>query len=133
MPRANVEIVRKSFEAFRVGGIEGLLPFLPPDVVWYSVPEWVEDPLYRGHDGARKLIAAFTENFDDWAWEVPEVRDAGERVAVLAEMTGRIKDSCATVRQRIGIVNSDFRDGKAGETRFFLSWQEALEAAGLTE
>jgi ketosteroid isomerase-like protein len=133
MSQENVESVRKGFEAFNAGGIEAFLPLCPPGLVWYPVAEWVEDPVYRGHDGARKLAASFTENFDDWAWEVHEIRDAGDRVLVLTEMTGRIKDSGVPIRQQIGIVNSDFRDGMAHEARFFLSSQDALKAAGLAE
>jgi hypothetical protein len=33
----------------------------------------------------------------------------------------------------LGYVCSDFRIGQFGEAHFFLTWQEALEAAGLSE
>ena len=48
MSRANVELVRKAFEAFKSGGMEAVLPFYAPDVVCYPVSEWLEDPVYRG-------------------------------------------------------------------------------------
>ena len=32
-----------------------------------------------------------------------------------------------------GVVYADFGKGLIGETRYFLSWREALEAAGLRE
>jgi ketosteroid isomerase-like protein len=131
MSQEHVELLRKSFEAFNVGGIEALLPFCPPDVVWYSVAEWLEDPVYRGHDGARKLVGAFTDNFDDWGWEVHEIRDVGSRVVAHVEMTGRIKDSGVPIRQTMGLVSADFRDGTIGEARFFITWQQALESVGL--
>jgi len=133
MSQENVEVVRKSLEAFNLGGIEALLRLTPPDCVWYPVAEWLEDPVYRGHDGARKLVAAFTDNFDDWGWEVHEIRDAGTRVVSLTEMTGRIKETGVPISQAIGIVSSDFRDGLAGEVRFFLTWQQALKVVGLSE
>jgi hypothetical protein len=51
---------------------------------------------------------------------------------VLAEFSGRAKDSGSPIRQRFGVINSDLReDGKVGQARFFLDWQEAREAAGL--
>jgi ketosteroid isomerase-like protein len=133
MSQENVEIVRRAFDAFSVGGIEALLPFYPPDVVWYSVAEWLEDPIYRGHDGTRRLTATWTDNFDDWAWEVHEIRAVGTRVVALAEMTGRTKDSGVPIHQPIGIVSSDFRDGMIGQVRFFTSWPEALKAVALAE
>jgi hypothetical protein len=55
------------------------------------------------------------------------------RVLALFELTGLIKDSGAAIRQAFGAVNSDFRDGGFGETRFFNTWQEALDAAGLAD
>ena len=41
-------------------------------------------------------------------------------------------DSGEPVRQPIGVVYSDFRDGQIGEASFFRSWPEALAAAGLS-
>jgi ketosteroid isomerase-like protein len=129
MSQVNVELVRKAFEAFKSGGMESVLPFYAPDVVCYPISEWLEDPVYRGHDGALKLTA-WTDNFDDVAFEAHEIRDVQERVVVLAELTGQIKDSGVPIRQAFGVVYSDFRDGTTGEVRYFLSWQQALEAVG---
>ena len=88
-------------------------------------------PAYRGHDGMRRLSAAFSENFDDFRFEVHDIRDAQDRVVALVEMIGRIKHSAAEVSQRRGFVVSGFRDGKFREVRTFPSWSEALKAAGL--
>ena len=61
---------------------------------------------------------------------VHEVLDLGDRVLVLAELTGSERDTGDPISQPFGAVNSDLRDGgKVGEVRFFLSWQEAREAA----
>jgi ketosteroid isomerase-like protein len=133
MSQENVEVVRKSIEAFNARGIEALLHFHASDVVWYSLAEWVEDPVYRGHDGARKLSATFTDNFADFDWELHDVHDAGSRVVGLVEMTGRSKDSGIQTRQQMGVVYADFRDGMIGEVRYFSTWQQALKAVGLEE
>jgi hypothetical protein len=39
----------------------------------------------------------------------------------------------AGIRQRLGFVVSGFRDGTFREVRAFPSWDEALEAVGLSE
>jgi len=130
MSQENVDLVRKAYDALN-GGIEGLLPFHPPDVVMYSIAEWPDDPVYRGHDGVRKLTAAWTDNFDNWGFEVHEIREEGNRVLAHAEMTGRIKDTGIPIRQPLSAVFSNFREGMIGEVRFFLTWQEALKAVGL--
>ncbi|HWX96484.1 MAG TPA: nuclear transport factor 2 family protein [Solirubrobacteraceae bacterium] len=124
-------MTRKTREGFSAG-IEALLVFYAADVVCYPAPGWVEDAVCHGHDGFRKLSAVWTENFDEVALEVHEVRDMHERILILAEFTGRSKDSGAPVRQPFGVINSDLRDdGKVGEVRFFLGWEQALAAAGL--
>jgi ketosteroid isomerase-like protein len=131
MSRENLELVRKTVELFGAGGTEALLACYATDVIVYSVPGWVEDPVYRGHDGIRRLMALWTENFDDIAFDLHEIRESQERVLALFELTGSIKGSGVPIRQPFGAVSADFRDGRIGEIRFFLGWDDALKAVGL--
>jgi ketosteroid isomerase-like protein len=133
MSQENVELVRQGFQAFAAGGVEEALAFFAPNVVLYAFPEWPGPSEYHGHDGVRALMGEWTENFDDFAMEVHEVREVGDTVLVLAETVGRIKASGLPIRQPFGAIYWDFRDGQIGETRNFLTWREALEAAGLSE
>jgi ketosteroid isomerase-like protein len=130
MSQENVEIARKSFEAHSAGGIEAALAFYSSDLVWDAGPEWVEDRVYRGQDGARRLDAVFIESFEDYALTLHEIRAVGEQVLALYEATGRIKDSGLPIRQPIGIVLSDIHDGAIGRVHSFFSWKEAVEAVG---
>jgi hypothetical protein len=115
-------------------GIESLLVFYASDVVCYPAPGWLESTVCHGHDGFRQLSAVWTEKVDDPGLEVHEVRDLHDRLLILAEFTGRTKDSGLPLRQQFAVINSDLRDdGKVGEARFFLSWQEARKVAGLAE
>ena len=52
---------------------------------------------------------------------------------ILGETAGRIKDSGVPIRQPLGVVYSDFRDGRIGKSRNFLTWRQALDAVGLSE
>jgi len=133
MSQENVELVQRSFVAFNAGGIDALMAFYAPDTVWYSLPEWLEDPVYRGHDGARKLSAAFTDSFDNVTFELHDIRDAGIQVVAHAVMNGETKDSAVSTRQSLGIAYSDFPNGMIGELRYFPSWDDALKAVGLAE
>jgi ketosteroid isomerase-like protein len=125
----NVELVRRVVAAWSDGGVEAILPFLPEDVVWYPFPEWIEDTEYHGHDGVRRVTSVWTDNFDEYAIGVNEIRDLGDRILMLGEQSGRLKGSGAPIRQEMGWVVSDFRDGMAGVARFFLSWREAIDSA----
>jgi ketosteroid isomerase-like protein len=133
MSQENVQVVRNAFAAFGAQGIDAGLSFFSPDVVWYPIDRWLDDSEYRGHDGMRKLAAAFSENFDDFRYDVHDIRDAQDRVVALVDMIGRIKHSRAEVSQRRGFVVSGFRDGAFRQIRSFPSWSEALKAVGLQE
>lgn len=123
----------ESIEMFNTG-IEALLVFYAPDVVCYPAPGWIDASVCHGHDGFRELSTVWSDSVDDPALKVHEVRDMHDRLLVLAEFVGRARDSGKPVRQRFGVINSDLRDdGKVGEARFFLSWQDARQAAGLAE
>jgi hypothetical protein len=93
----------------------------------------MEGSVYRGHDGMRTLAGAFSENFDEFRYEVRGLRDAQDRVVALVDMIGRIKPSGTEISQRLGFVVSGFSDGTFGEVRAFPSWSEALAAVGLSE
>jgi ketosteroid isomerase-like protein len=127
----NVELVRNAFQSFSAEGIDAALSFCSPDVVWYPTDRWPDDAAYRGREGMRRLAASFSENFDDFRYEVHDIRDAQDRVVVLTDMIGRIRQSGAEVSQRLGFVVADFRAETFGEVRAFESWQEAVRAAGL--
>jgi ketosteroid isomerase-like protein len=133
MSQQNVELVRNAFQALSTGGLEAALSFFTRDVVWYTTDRWLDGSAYRGHDGICQLEAAFTENFDDWGYELESIRDADDRVVALTYMTGRIKNSRQSVSQALGLVVSDFRGATFGEIHAFSTWQQALEIGGLVD
>jgi ketosteroid isomerase-like protein len=133
MSQRNVELVRRSFEAYASGGIEATFPFYAPDIVWDPGPEWVEETVYRGHDGIRRIDAVFLESFDDYRLQLHDVRAAGDRVVALYEAIGRIKGSARTIQQPVGIVIDEVRDGKIAAVRSYFTWARALDAVGLQE
>jgi ketosteroid isomerase-like protein len=133
MSQENVELVRGAFEVLAAEGVDASLSFFAPECVWYTTDRWLDGSAYRGHDGIRELDAAFAENFDDWRFEVRDIRDAQDQVVALTEMVGRIRGSASSVSQAVGFVISDFRGGTMGDIRAFATWADALDAAGLSE
>ncbi len=131
MSRENVEIVKEALAAYADGGIEVLLPFLRRDVVCYPFPEWVEEDVYRGHDGFRKVATIWTDTFDDFRVEFDEFQEHGSKVVALGTIGGLIKVTGAPLRQPMGVVYSGFRNGLIGEMHFFTTRAQALEAVGL--
>jgi hypothetical protein len=125
---------RRRNEAFGTE-IEALIAFYAQDVVCYPAPGWIDgDTVCHGHDGFRRLASVWSDDNDDVALQVHDVRDMHDRVLVLAEFTGRSRDTGGVVHQLFGVVNSKPReDGRFGEVRFYLTWQQAQEAVGLAE
>ncbi len=130
MSQENVETIRTVFEVFNREGFEPTRRFLTPDAVWHSFPEWPGDSEYHGPDGAGRLVSEWTENFDDYAWEVDELIESGNSVILLARHTGQIKGAGTRVEQRISAVFTKFDgQGRTGEAWFFLSWEDARAKA----
>ncbi len=133
MSQENVELVKRCYAAFAADGVDGTLAIFAPDSVHHPFPEWFERSEYRGHEELKELLAVWTESFDEFAFEISDIRDAGDSVVMLGETVGRIMGTDVPIRQPLGAVYSDFRDGQIGEARNFLTWREALEAGGLSE
>jgi ketosteroid isomerase-like protein len=132
MSQENVEIVRDTLAAFNRGGVEAALDYFDPNIEWLGPPEWLEERLYKGHDGIRKIAAVWTENFDDYRLDLEKAIDAGDRVIALVYQRGRIKGSGNEIEQPIG-YDWEVLNGKGIRVQVYFSWDEALEAAGLAE
>jgi ketosteroid isomerase-like protein len=129
--RDNTETLRKAFEALTSEGIEGVLQYCSPDLVVFPFPEWMEAPKYEGHAGFRELLNGWMEGFEDFRPEIHEFRTTEDgRVVWLGWNTGVIKGAGTPIKQPVGGVHR-FRDGLLAEVSYFMTWEEALEAAGL--
>ncbi len=132
MSKENVEIVRRANAAYAAGGVDATLPYFTDDTVLYSIPEWLDDPEYHGHDGLRRLDRQWRDNFDDFSFDAQALHDAGDAVVSLLELTGRTKGSAIPMTMQIGAVVSEFADGRIAVQRLFSSWESALRAADLS-
>jgi ketosteroid isomerase-like protein len=94
-------------------------------------PEWVGPPVYQGMEGLAEVVGEWTENFDDYRWEVEHILDApGDQVVILARQFGRAMDQGIEVSQVVSGVFS-LRAGRVFRMRYFMTWEEALTAGGL--
>ncbi len=136
MSQENVEIARRTFDAWNRDDLDAFLADLDPEVVWHTGIEGTaegEDTVFRGHDGVRQVWNNHRgELFSRIeAWET-ELLDLGDSVLRL----GRLR----VVGQTSGVeIESEFaqhvviRNGLIVSSRDYLSHEEALEAAGLSE
>jgi ketosteroid isomerase-like protein len=130
MSQENVEVVRRSLEAFERGGLDMSLDYFDPEVEWTTTDAYLEAATYRGHQGVRHYFETLSGEFGAVRLEAEEMIDAGEQVVAPVRMSGRGKTSGASVHLRLTLVCS-VCDGKIVRIRNHLEKADALESAGL--
>ena len=133
MSEQNIEIVRHSVEAINRGDVEAALSYTDPDGELYSaIVGGAEGNVYRGHDGFRRWYADVMQSFEELTTELTEFRDLGEVVVAFGRVRARGRESGVALDTATGWVFT-VRNGKVVRAEGFLSHDEALEAAGLSE
>ena len=136
MSEENVELIRTAYDAFNRGDFEWLLERTSPEIEFNTRAEAPDLPrAIRGKSEIRRL-------FSEWfvgPWEgglrqeVERIHDLGDdRVLGLVTFRGRGKGSGIDVEVRYAHIFT-LRNGIVTHIEGFLSWERALEAAGLSE
>ena len=133
MSRENVELVRKAFEAYNRGDIEGAMSYFASDCR-YTAAGTIPDRtgVFHGPDGYAEFIGWLRSEFDDARAEVDELVDGGDTVVVGATLRGRGRQSGVETEFNFWQAWT-VEDGKFVQGQGFTNRGEALEAAGLSE
>jgi ketosteroid isomerase-like protein len=136
MSQENVAVVRRLFDAYNRGDIEGMIALANAPADFEFVPSGVLIPdlstVQRGPEGLRRLVETFYDAFDSIQVEVHELIGAGDRVFSSFTLHGRGKRSGA-VTTFDGWLVWTVRDGRVAHLLGFTDRDPALEAAGLEE
>jgi ketosteroid isomerase-like protein len=133
MSRANVELTRDLVEAFNRRDLEAMTESFDPKIEWTpGGPAAVERAVYRGRDEVSDGFAAAWETWEVFRLEEHGVRDLGDSVLWLGRARLRGGASHVELDQEFA-VHLQIDGGKIVRIQGFLAWQEALEAAGLSE
>ena len=106
----NVEVMRRGYDAFAEGGVDGFLEAIHPEFELVVPPGLALEPqTYRGHEGVRRYFDSFYDAVDEIRLEAHEfiVEASMEAVQVWA-----------------------FRDGKAVHADIYPTLKKAREAVG---
>jgi len=124
-----VEVVRKLWEAYSRGDIDGVIALSDPYVVLVTLEE---GPLY----GPEAVRANYARWMEAWREEpetiVEEVIGNGDHVVVIACFRGRGRGSGVRVAERLYEVYT-LRNARVLRVDEFSDRDQALEAAGLRE
>src|SRR6478672_6756520 len=131
MSQENVEIVRRSIEAYNRGDLDAVFKDAAPDFEYdlsRAVGPW------RGVYGSDGALSMIREIVGSWEWvrvEPHELIEVGEHVVVPLTMQGVGRDGIE-VSARFTLLWS-IRDGAVVRITLYQEREEALEAVGLRE
>ena len=130
MSQGSVETVRRVYEAAAGRNAEAIFDLYDPEVELDATRLGVSDlDVYHGHEGLRRLFGEFSEVFGEIEFSYDELIDAGEQVVSVVKRHARGRTSGAEVERPFALVWT-VRDGKVVRVVWFLTRDDALEAAG---
>jgi len=104
-----------------------------PEVLW-EIPEEFQTlgfaPSYHGHEGLVEGLEQFAEAFDSWEIRPARALDFGDRVLALGSFRGKARASGVEWHQPFSQLVT-LEGGLVVRDRFFYSWEQGLQAAGL--
>ena len=130
MSKRNLEITRRSIEAYCRGDWDESLSYIDPEAEWLFETALDVPNRSLGHAEIRALWAGIAEPFDDFTSELKELIDAGDRVFVRQWFAGRGRGSEIQVEGDFFGVMTVSGD-KITRIAYYSTRSEALEAAGL--
>ena len=130
MSEENVDTIKRAFAAFAEGDLETAFGFIDPS---FEINDRViGSPSTRGPDALIANAADVREAVGDVSWEPREIIDLGDRVLVQVHVTGAGQHTSLPIDEDVGHIYT-VRDGRAMKLDIFRTWDEALDAAGLSE
>ena len=133
MPQENMEIYRRFFDAYNRGDLEATLDLIAPDFEFRPSGLFMDtERTYHGREGWSEFWHTFRAAWESITVDLERIEELGDQVLVLGTFHGRGHGSGVEVTREAAWL-ATLRDGQFAQSRTFVSWAEALEAAGLSE
>jgi uncharacterized protein len=124
---ANVELVRRLYEAFNRRDLAAVMSGMHPEVELQTTVE-----THHGYHGVADWIGRADEVFDSLSMTVEEVLDLDDRVVAVVHERAGGRGSGLEMDQQFTHIWT-FRDGRVLSFQAFTERAAALEAVGLAE
>jgi ketosteroid isomerase-like protein len=132
MSSADIEMLRRGYEAFTRGDWETAFRAADPDIEVKTADRVTSPGTYRGIEEARRFFEDLLEPFEDVQAEPQRFFEQDDQIAVLVRMRFRPTGSSAVVENRVGHLWT-VRGGKVLRLEVFPEREKALEAVGFSE
>jgi ketosteroid isomerase-like protein len=131
MSQENVEIVRRGVEALTRGDWEAAE--FDSAIQWIEMPSLGPDPSsYSGVEEMRGALQSWFGMWSEYRSEVERYVDRGDEIVVLSREHGKAALTGIEVDRELAQL-ATVKGGKIVRVRLYGSWDEGLEAAGLSE
>ena len=129
MSEENLELVRRIYEAAASRDGAAVLSLYDEEVELDASSLGMYSEVFRGHDGLRKLFGDWHEAWGEIEYSYEELIDVDEeRVISVVTRHARGKASGVDVQHPFALLWT-LRDGRVVRVTWYLSLEEALEAA----
>ena len=136
MSRENVEIVRRGYELYAAGDLEGVASLFAEEAELADAGGLgvvgTAAGTRHGPEGFLRATEEAVEAFEDYRVDAEEFIDAGDSVVVPVRISGRGRASGAKLETRLAHLWV-LRNGSVIRGDVYRGTEEALEAAGLRE
>jgi ketosteroid isomerase-like protein len=133
MTQENVELHRRSVEAFNTRDVEAFIAFCDPQIELHSTVTVPGGAVYHGHDGVRRWHRDLEDGWGDELRVEPEVYfDLGENTITFHVLHGRGRESGADVAMPAAHL-CRWRDSLIIYFKGYAQREDALRDLGVSE
>ena len=133
MSQENVDIVLKIINAYNQRDLETMLEYLSPEFEFRPSGRFMDTKeIYRGRKGWIDFWEMFQSAWERISIETERVEDLGDQVLYLGTFRGRGRGSGVETTTEAAMLHT-LRDRHFIRTLTFATWDDALEAVGLSE
>jgi ketosteroid isomerase-like protein len=127
----DVEITRRTMEAFNAGDLEHATAEMAADIEWQPIGDMTHGELIVGTEGVRRFWQDWHEAFEDFRLIVEDVFEAPVGAIAVTRVAGRGAASGMELTGGSFFQVFEIREGQIRSLKMFRTRAEALEAAGL--
>ena len=112
MASANVETLKRGYDALNHGDLSVVLELLDPDIEWHEPAPSPDAGAHRGRDSFERFLRGWLESFDGFRVEPERVVERGDDLVAVVRQTGTGRASGLQVEAHLAHVWTG-ADGRA--------------------
>lgn len=112
MAEANVEALRRGYEALNQGDLSPVLELLDPEIEWHEPGDSPEAGTHHGRDSFERFLRGWMDSFEGFRVVPVEVAERGDKLIAFVHQSGRGRASGVEVDARLAHVWT-VEDGRA--------------------